>query len=289
MILQMSRPCKHPKTGVLYYRARVPGDVLERAAGERVTIAVADIETTIRIAPQIKVSLRTKDAPEARLRHASVQAQMLERWKGWRDGAVTLTHQQIHALAGRAYRELIESWAAEPGSRHGWDAFMDVLIEGLSHLYPASDSITAPPYDPDQGLPRLESVVEVDELLRREGVNATQATRRKVLEAVARSQLRAAQTLARYAEGDYSPDPIVDTFPTWTGPQAVPATPSGALTLATLIEGWVKEVQPNQSTISLWTTHLEDFVAVSGKGDPARSPSKTSSPGSRSCWMAETL
>ena len=90
--------------------------MLERAAGERVTIAVADIETTIRIAPQIKVSLRTKDAPEARLRHASVQAQMLERWKALRDGAVTLTHQQIHGLAGRAYRELVESWAAEPGS-----------------------------------------------------------------------------------------------------------------------------------------------------------------------------
>ena len=38
------------------------------------------VESIVKLAPIFKVSLRTKDVEEARLRHASVQAQLQERW-----------------------------------------------------------------------------------------------------------------------------------------------------------------------------------------------------------------
>ena len=63
MTLRIPHPWKHPKTGVLDFLAQILGDVLERVAGERVTIAVADIETTIRIAPLTAFLMRISEYP----------------------------------------------------------------------------------------------------------------------------------------------------------------------------------------------------------------------------------
>lgn len=47
----------------------------------------------------IEVSLRTHDPREARLRHAEVGAYLSATWRDLCDGAVTLTHRQVRALA----------------------------------------------------------------------------------------------------------------------------------------------------------------------------------------------
>ncbi|MEZ0306175.1 MAG: DUF6538 domain-containing protein [Hyphomicrobiaceae bacterium] len=70
MIIQMSRPWCHPETGVWYFRSRVPTDLTEVASGQKVTVEVAGSTSTVKLAPTIKVSLRTKDRGEAQLRHA---------------------------------------------------------------------------------------------------------------------------------------------------------------------------------------------------------------------------
>ena len=53
----------------------------------------------------------------------------------------------------------------------------------------------------------------VDAMLVREGVVTDHESRWKVIEAVARDLIEAAEKLARNADGDYSPDTYVSRFP----------------------------------------------------------------------------
>jgi hypothetical protein len=107
VIILMAQPWCHPETGVWYLRYRLPADLAKSLGGQKATFEVAGTESTVKLAPIFKVSLRTKDAGEARLRHASVQAQVQERWAAARDGAVSLTNKEITALAGIRYRHLL--------------------------------------------------------------------------------------------------------------------------------------------------------------------------------------
>lgn len=75
MNIRMSRPWLHPTTGQFYYRSRLRADVAVMA-GRTVTIDVGGESCTIKLGDLVKVSLRTRDVSEARLRHASVQAQL---------------------------------------------------------------------------------------------------------------------------------------------------------------------------------------------------------------------
>ncbi|HWE17733.1 MAG TPA: hypothetical protein VG758_11220, partial [Hyphomicrobiaceae bacterium] len=70
MIIAMSRPWRNPATGVLYYRSRLPADLRAAVSDQLVTVDVAGEPSTVKLAPIFKVSLRTKDAGQARLRHA---------------------------------------------------------------------------------------------------------------------------------------------------------------------------------------------------------------------------
>jgi integrase len=71
MVLSMSRPWKHPKTGVYYYRKVVPEDV-------RQLVGLVEVRKT----------LGTKDPHQAALRHAQVAAQVAEDWERLRRGPV---------------------------------------------------------------------------------------------------------------------------------------------------------------------------------------------------------
>jgi hypothetical protein len=103
MIIAMSRPWRHPDTGVFYFRSRLPAVLKTTVAGRKVTVEVAGSASTIKLVPIFKVSLRTKEVDEARLRHVSVQAQLRERWAAERRGAVSLSHRDI--LSGFARRD----------------------------------------------------------------------------------------------------------------------------------------------------------------------------------------
>ena len=67
MVLAMSRPHKHSKTGVYYFRKAVPDD-LRAIIGKR----------------EEKISLRTKTPAEAKLAYARIAAEVENRWKALR-------------------------------------------------------------------------------------------------------------------------------------------------------------------------------------------------------------
>lgn len=86
MPLAMSRPWKHPKTGIYQLRKAVPED-LRKLVGKR----------------EEKVSLQTRDPAEAKVRHAKALAELEARWANLRAGPVPLTEREAHRFASAAH------------------------------------------------------------------------------------------------------------------------------------------------------------------------------------------
>jgi hypothetical protein len=95
------------------------------------TVDIAGDGSAIKLAGTIKISLRTKDEGEARLRHASVQAQVQQRRAAARNGATSLSHREILALAGEWYRDLVSTHEDDPGDPEDWAIYQDLLGDGL--------------------------------------------------------------------------------------------------------------------------------------------------------------
>jgi hypothetical protein len=82
MPLAMSRPWKHPGSGVFWLRKGVPKD-LRKLVGKR----------------EKKRSLQTRDPAEAKRRHAEALAEMEARWANLRAGPKALTEREAHQMA----------------------------------------------------------------------------------------------------------------------------------------------------------------------------------------------
>lgn len=92
MALAMARPWKHPKSGVFFLRRRVPDDLRE-VLGKR----------------EEKLSLRTRDVAEAKVRHVKALADLDARWANLRKGPAELTERQAQRVfSGRTHAELVE-------------------------------------------------------------------------------------------------------------------------------------------------------------------------------------
>lgn len=98
MALPMPSPQKHPKTGVYWFRQRVPPD-LRAILGKT----------------EVTRSLGTKDPHEAKILHGPVLAEVAEQWANLRRGQQSLSHRELHALAGEFFRERVKAGEDEPG------------------------------------------------------------------------------------------------------------------------------------------------------------------------------
>lgn len=270
MIIRMPQPWRHPKTGVWYYRARIPEDVAPLVAGQKLSIEVAGALASVKLATTIKISLRTKDANDARSRHSNVSSQIEKRWTlARRKSPQSLTHREIISLAGFWYREMVSENEAEPGDPEGWDIYREPIIEALNHFDQTEDGV--PPrsaYDPSIGLRQLEKLFAVDDFLVRQNLSIDLPSREKLLQEVAIAMMRASQTLERRSLGDYGPDEVVSRFPAWS-PTITPA-PTNSVSLNDLFEGWIKESHPSQSTIDQWRKYVDTFAKFIGHQDAGR-------------------
>src|SRR4051794_25511214 len=103
LALAMSRPWKHPKTGIYWLRKRVPADlvgVLGRAEEKR--------------------SLKTRDAAEAKRLHLQALAEIEARWSNLRAGPAALTEREAHTLASRVYTNLLDLYRDNPSKFTFW-------------------------------------------------------------------------------------------------------------------------------------------------------------------------
>ncbi|AKI02671.1 hypothetical protein IMCC20628_03991 [Hoeflea sp. IMCC20628] len=80
MVLKMSRPVRHYKTGIYQLRKRVPDHLIE-IVGKR----------------EEKRSLKTRDPHEAKIVHAELLAEIEKRWRQLSEGLISLSHKQAVA------------------------------------------------------------------------------------------------------------------------------------------------------------------------------------------------
>ncbi len=270
MIIGMSRPWRHPQTGSFYYRARLPAELAATHHGSSITVEVSGVPTTIKLRDIVKVSLRTKDTGEARLRHSAVQEQLEQRWASARGRAIKLTSREVSGYAGIWYRDLVLTHQDDPGSVAGWEAYQEQLFEGLECFDKESDGSEREPYDPREGFRRLSRCFDLSEFLARRGLVISEDSREALVTEVAWALINACQLLIRRAGGDYGPDKFVTRFadpPAIGRPAGTSSVKNDGASLMDLFNGWAKESSPAQSTLDLWRSHIERFVEFIGHSD----------------------
>ena len=102
MTLAMSRPWKHPNSGVYWLRKRVPDD-LRQVIGKR----------------EEKRSLGTRNADEAKRRHAQALLELDARWANLRRGLHALTKQEIDRIAGQVYARCLVQLSQNSADENG--------------------------------------------------------------------------------------------------------------------------------------------------------------------------
>jgi integrase len=238
MVLAMSRPTKHTKTGVYYFRKVVPED-LRALVGKR----------------EEKISLGTKNPADAKLAHARIAEEVEARWRALRSQPEPLTQKQVVALSGEVYREWLALFADNPGCPDVWSALLEI-----QHSAKAAEKLGT--WVGPAG----------DELLLKRGLRADDASRTQLIAAVDRAIVQAAEQLRRNAGGDYRPDPDADRFPTWEPPKARATTSSGD-SLTKLVDDWWRESQAaglKVSTYESYRSTIAKLVAFLGHDDPAQ-------------------
>jgi hypothetical protein len=100
MPLAMSRPWKHPNSGVYWLRKGVPED-LRALVGKR----------------EEKRSLQTRDPVEAKRRHAEALAEIESRWANLRIGPKTLTEIEARQMAAVVHDRWLQQHQDNPSQQ----------------------------------------------------------------------------------------------------------------------------------------------------------------------------
>src|SRR5215207_1289622 len=103
MVLAMSRPHKHPRTGIYWFRRRVPTDLVEHLGRKEVTR-----------------SLGTRDAAQAKKLYAEALADYEVQWANLRAGSRAITEREAHALAAKAYDNWLATYRDNPSEQLLW-------------------------------------------------------------------------------------------------------------------------------------------------------------------------
>ena len=111
MLFRLVRPVRGTGSRYRQFVRRIPADVRSKAVGLKLSIPVGDETQTVIVTPRtqsVRLSLRTDDPAEVKVRLAAVDAHLENVWRALREDApVSLTHRQATALAGELYR----AWA----------------------------------------------------------------------------------------------------------------------------------------------------------------------------------
>src|SRR5579863_8708157 len=155
MLYRVVRPMRREGSRNIYFQQRIPADV-RRLIADGVTLAlpIGEVFAPITLSPatrSLKLSLRTSDPAEGKIRNAKLAAHLEAAWRGFRagirtDGAVALTNKQAVALAGQLYR----AWANGEGHERTV-GMVQVPVGPIKEGEPANEWKWVPDNDPMDG------------------------------------------------------------------------------------------------------------------------------------------
>jgi integrase len=128
--------------------------------------------------------------------------------------------------------------------------------------------------------PSAADLADAQRLTRQHGIAADADSIRRIAAALYGTKLKAAETLRRRAEGDYSPDTHVAEFPPivaaeTSAAQTPPTTPetkrdAAPLTSDKLVDAWAAETQPAPATVKKYRGTFRNLVRILGFDDVRR-------------------
>jgi hypothetical protein len=239
----MTRPTKHPKSGVYRVRKVVPKPL-------RPIIGTAE-----RI-----ISLGTKDPAEAREK-APAACQKIKAEFALAQASLSparrLTAKEILAWCGDRYRALVAEFEDDPGDPSGWEA-------GEDHLWARLERDEAG--DITGFIPNDIEMKEARQFLAARGVAADDDSIQRFAIALFQTRRRAMATLEGRATGDYSPDPVARTFPPLEVQPTAPQT-RDVLPAEKLLEAWAAERHPAAATKTKYAGTFRSIARVLGFDD----------------------
>jgi integrase len=242
MALPMTRPTKHPKTGIYRLRKSVPA-ALRIAAGKREWV----------------VGLGTKDLRVARERAPAALRQIETLHQAARAASQPPRHvslREVMALCGERYRDLMADWEDDPGEPSSLDMWAATIRDRLEE-----DDDGTP-----QVVPTALDTASAKRFLTERGIAGDEASIRRFAIALLETEHAAALKLRERAEGDYSPDPNLVAFP----PLPTKADAHKPLTGDVLLARWAKERHPSAATLKAYGSKLRTLAAILGFDDIRR-------------------
>jgi len=251
----MSRPWKHPKSGVYWVRKRVPDDLL-KLVGKR----------------EEKRSLQTRDPGEAKRRHVEALVEIEARWANLRAGPKALTEREAHQLAMTVHDRWLRQHLENPSQQTAWNVDLaDRLFAPPRRL--KSYDIADPGFDFSTDDSRQISGMEkwcfeiAGECLAAHGLLADEASRRVLAGAVAAALQRASLTLASLAKGGAPSGNFF--FAVNTAAQS-PAISRQPVEFKRLVDGWAAERRPVAKTKYEWSRVVRQLEVYLGHNDAGR-------------------
>jgi integrase len=192
MVLAMSRPHKHPKTGIFWLRKRVPADLVDRLGRKEVTR-----------------SLGTRDPAEAKPRYTQALAEIEAHWENLRRGERNLTEREAHALAAQIYENWLAAHRDYPSRQVLWrtDLYPTLWTAPLLPEREAQPGVPGerPIYNVFLRSMRKFCLKQADLGLETYGFSPTELNRFILAKAVAAAVQRASRILEREENGIFEP------------------------------------------------------------------------------------
>ncbi|WMT91940.1 DUF6538 domain-containing protein [Pelagibacterium sp. H642] len=257
MVVRMATPFLHPKSGVWYFRKAVP-EHLQPLLGRK----------------EEKFSLHTKDLAVARRRFAQAAADVQARWDDLQRQPLvpepvreqSLTLQQIVAMAGEFYHDLLRRYGKHPGPAKIWRDKLDQIQSALPDrlMKPGRKRIPGWAFQPAQAAARKVGA-QVREVLDSEGIVPDNESLTRLYLEVASALAQGYAVLARHAEGDFSDDPLADRFPA-----RVTRSKENSTDWRKMYAGYVDARKPAAKSVKRQKGVLAAFFTFLGHDDPSR-------------------
>jgi hypothetical protein len=204
MTFKIVAPTRCKKSGAYIARKGIPADI--RDAHEK--LYGSRYETKFYARGNVPLH-------EVKRRFSEWQAELSTRIEALRRAARgegrTLSHREVHALAGEWYGWFVGLHEAEPGAMQKWsDLALEVLHSRLGVESPAG---APPPSSKEELRGFVCDLALTGRFLLEKGVVLTPDARDKLLDAITPDLEMVALRLARHAEGDYRPDVWAERFP----------------------------------------------------------------------------
>ena len=269
---------KRSRSSVPQFRCRVPAKVVDRLRGMKVLLHLSSqlgpaYIKVVTIGTDVAFSLGESDERIAKARHVDALEHLQRLFEMTAAGPVSLSHKDMVALSGEAYRLYQEVHENDPGEPDVWayhKAFHRAAIEGripstppttlrvneaalakelfgTGNLAKAVNALPPGQYNVLEGRFGLLA----DYVLIRHRIHLAPEDRERFLRLVGTASLDAGWQLKRNAEGDYSPDPKAIRFP----PVETVAAAKRKQTITGLFDHWWKEAKATGRTQSTHDTY----------------------------------